>query len=186
MSSKSKQKPEIIGSSGHTVYSLAATKNNKLLYVGLDHKNIKVFDLLKGKLKSREVWLTWNLTLDDWEIWEVTRRRAGGAFIDCLPRAAFARRVDSFFSKQRPDDHRLGNQKGKKLGNIKGPHGVGLYAQAVTRLEVPLLRKLRQLDHQMGHWGHEHCRRLSRFLHISHVHDLFSQGSLFVHYRRRR
>ena len=48
-------KIEKIGSIGQTVYSLTSTSDKKTLYVGLDYKNIKVYDLktkkLTGKLK---------------------------------------------------------------------------------------------------------------------------------------
>ena len=52
MLSKSKIKPKSIGSSGQTIYSLAPTSDLKKMYIGLDHKNVKVFDLQKNKLSS--------------------------------------------------------------------------------------------------------------------------------------
>jgi hypothetical protein len=53
MFSKSKIKPKIIGSAGHTIYSLAITSDQKNLYVGLDHKDIKIFDIQKNKLVGK-------------------------------------------------------------------------------------------------------------------------------------
>ena len=50
MTSKSKIKPKVIGSAGHTIYSLAVTADQKQLYVGLDHKDIKIYDIQKNKL----------------------------------------------------------------------------------------------------------------------------------------
>lgn len=41
-----------IGLAGQTVYSMTATSDQKTLYVGLDFKNIKVFDLKANKLKG--------------------------------------------------------------------------------------------------------------------------------------
>ena len=67
MLSKSKIKPKSIGNSGHTIYSLAPTFDLKKMYIGLDHKNIKVFDLQKNKLSSKYFNLKLFLNFFSWK-----------------------------------------------------------------------------------------------------------------------
>lgn len=67
MLSKSKIKPKSIGNSGHTIYSLAPTFDLKKMYIGLDHKNIKVFDLQKNKLLSKNFSLKLFLNFFSWK-----------------------------------------------------------------------------------------------------------------------
>ena len=50
MFGKNKNKEKILGDAGHTIYSIVSTVDNKVMYIGTNHKSIQIFDLKKNKI----------------------------------------------------------------------------------------------------------------------------------------
>ena len=135
MFSKQKSKAKSIGSLGNTIYSLAPTRDQKHLYVGTDHKTIKVFNILKNKLIGNPHFP--NSKLANY------LRRAGWPFSNGLQRRVIKRRVDDIFGQFRLDHHYLGEEIRQNNCYFEGPHWVGLHLEAVQEFRVPVFRELR-------------------------------------------